>query len=199
MSVSRRGSTGGPATLSAVLVRAVNLQLADAGVPLQKFADTLAEVYVATVPDAHRRAPIQVPPMHGVADDYFKAQRSNYKAVQRYMDGSVPIPADLVESWVDALDPRFRHGAVFDVCSRFGVLPVILGEHGDIAALADFMRDEAAAIEALAPILSDGVIDEKDAPLAAVAIDKLERAAADCMGLVERLKAVMKSADAVRR
>jgi hypothetical protein len=172
--------------------------MSETGRPLNKFAEALAEKYFCSVPEDLRRAPLRVPPAHGEAEDYYKVLAANLKAVQRYLDGTVPMPADLEEAWVETLPKAYRDRAVFDLCARLHVVPVLVSDDADIARLATFMEDEAAVIRAMAPILADGEIDEKDAKFIPEAIEKLRIAMADCAGLLQRLEQVSGSSPMVR-
>lgn len=177
-------------TRSSVLIKFAQLQQAEAGIPVQKFAERVAEKYRDLVAEGVRRHPLHVPPLHGGADDYYRVAGATLKAVQRYMDGTTPIPADVEEAWVEALDVRYRDRCVFELCARYNVLPVLVDASADIERLADFMSDEAEAIRAMAPIFADGAIDRNDLPFIPVAREKIERAMADCASLLQRLDAV---------
>lgn len=177
-------------TRSAVLVMYAQLQAAETGISLQKFADALAERYADMVPEGSRRAPLKVAPTHGNADDYYRVVAANFKAVQRYLDGTVPIPTDVEEAWVAALTERYRDGCIFDLCARYNVLPVRIHGETEVTALAGLMRDEAAVIEAMAPIMADGVIDAADLPLVDSATKAIKRLMADCAGFLRQLELV---------
>jgi hypothetical protein len=177
-------------TRSGVLISITQAFLHETGSAINKFAEQLAESYLAAVPEGLRRAPLRVPDQHGDADEYYKTLAANTKAVQRYLDGTVPIPVDIEEVWCRVMPPPYRDRAIFELCARFGVLPVLVSEETDIHALADLMRDEAAMIEAMAPILADGDIDDDDRPAAIEAIPKVRKAMAAMAGLLARLESV---------
>lgn len=181
---------GQSVTRAAVLTKYAKVWLDSTGTSVAKFSEQLAEVYFSNVPESFRKAPLRVAPVHGDAEDYYRVLSSNSKAVQRYLEGEVPIPAELEETWVSVLPREVRDAAVFELCSRYNVLPVLLTEETDIHALADLMRDEAAVIESLAPILADGQIDESDKPAAREAILRIRKAAASLAGLLKRLEDV---------
>jgi hypothetical protein len=177
-------------TRSAVLIAVTQALLHETGRAINKFAEQLADGYFAAVPEGLRRAPLKVPDQHAGADEYYKVLASNTKAVQRYLDGTVPVPMDLEEVWCCVLPDHYRDRAVFELCARFGVLPVMVTGDADIHALAELMRDEAAVIEAMAPILADGDIDDSDLPAAEAAVPKLKKAMASIAGLIVRLESV---------
>lgn len=181
---------GQAVTRSGVLIAITQAWLGETGTAIQKFAEALAESYQAAVPEPQRRAPIRMPYVHGDADEYYRTLAANTKAVQRYLDCTVPIPLDLEEVWCQVLPAIYRERAIFELCARFGVLPVMISQETDIHALAELMRDDAAMIEAMAPILSDGKIDESDRGEARKAIPRVKKAMASCAGLLGRLEAI---------
>lgn len=177
-------------TRSGTVIAITQAYLHETGTAVQKFAEALAEAFVQAVPEGLRRAPLRLPDLHGDAEEYYKTLAANTKAVQRYLDGTVPIPVDLEEVWCQVLPRTYAERAVFDLCARLGVLPVLISGETDIHALAEIMRDEAAMIEAMAPILADGKIDENDREAAIEAIPRLQKAMASCAGLLHRLEAL---------
>lgn len=179
------------ATRSGVLIAITAAYFAETGTAIQKFAEALAEAFARAVPEGLRRAPLRLPDLHGDAEEYYKVLASNTKALQRYLSGEVPIPVDLEEVWCSVLPAAYRERAIFDLCARFGVLPVRVAEMTDIHALAELMRDEAAMIEAMAPIMSDGKIDEHDREDARAALPKVKKAIAALAGIQARLETVI--------
>lgn len=178
-------------TRQSVLVSHARQQMSETGLAIQKFTERLVDQYVSMVPESSRKAPLRTPLLSGDVDGYYKTQGNNTKAVQRYLDFTVSMPCELEEAWVSALDTPYRDRCIFDLCSRHNVLPVLITGEATIAALADFMRNEAAAIEAMAPIFCDGLINEKDREYAPDAIRELRRVASDCAGLIIRLESLL--------
>jgi len=128
------------------------------------FAMTLAECYLRTTAPDVRTVPFRL----GEGDELLRAMKNNAQILRRYMDGSVKVlPADLEDAWVMALPEPYRSDCERDLASRRGRL-TMRSLSGDATARAVGVSDLAIEfgqlIEALAPALADGVINEADLP-----------------------------------
>lgn len=175
---------------SDVLIGWVRRMLRASGASESDFAGRVADIYVCRVPESARTVSLKVPSAKASVDDFYKVKATNAKLVSRWIRGDVHLPADAEEAMVSAMDLPWRDGCVFDLCSRHHVLPVLLHEETDIERLADLMSEVAEAIQGMAPILADGVIDQADAPFAEEAIHRLKRLASACAGLISRISSV---------
>ncbi len=175
-------------TRNDVLIHFALEQKAQRGISEQKFTDRLVEEYCRRVPDGYRKAPLLAVPVDGAVDEFFAAQKSNLKAVQRYLRKEVRIPLEVEEAWAASLDEPFRSQCVFDLCARHNVLPVLLHGETDIQRLSELMHEEAEAIQAMAPIMADGKISQSDAEYAPEAIRRLQHLMSSCAGLIRKLE-----------
>lgn len=175
---------------SEVLILAALGMMDATGLAAHKFAERVAENYVRLVPEEKRKTALRVAAPND-SEGYLKLLDSNYRMVKRWMAGEVIFPADVEEAWLESLDQPFRNACVFELCVRFGVLPVLINVDADVTRLAEFMRDEADAIMALAPIFADGGIDDQDRPYAKKAIQTLRRVASDCAGMIGQLETIL--------
>lgn len=130
------------------------------------FAMALAECYLrSTAPDV-RTVPFRL----GEGDELLKAMRNNAQILRRYMDGSVKVlPADLEDAWVLALPEPYRGECERDLASRRGRLSmraIASDSESKAVGLATLAHEFGQLLEALAPALADGVINEADLPFA---------------------------------
>lgn len=130
------------------------------------FAMALAERYLGmTAPDV-RTVPFRL----GEGDELIKAMRNNAQILRRYMDGSVKVlPADLEDAWLLALPDPYRSECERDLAARRGRLTMrALGCDGPARAVGvgELAMEFGQLLEALAPALADGVINQTDLPFA---------------------------------
>lgn len=141
------------------------------------FAAAVAERYQQLVPEGARTVAF-------VRDEFggFAGRASAiWNQLTRMMDPEIDctrMPCDLEEAWVDCLAEPFRAACVQDLAARYGLLPVPIPRGGEAAAdllqTTALMREFAATIEALAPIVADGRIDGADVPHLPAALHDLD-------------------------
>lgn len=129
------------------------------------FGMAIAERYLATVAPDVRQVPFRL----GEGDDALAAaMKNNAQLVRRYMDGTVKVlPADLEDAWVMSFPEPYRSQCERDLAQRRGHLSVRLldaGEAGKVYGIADLSTEFGQLLQALAPALADGHIDESDLP-----------------------------------
>src|SRR5690606_2962552 len=62
------------------------------------------------------------------ADDLRRANSSNEKQFQRYMDGTISIPLELMRPWIEALS-EYRFDAIVALLRHHNVLPFEMPGH----------------------------------------------------------------------
>jgi len=102
--------------------------------------------------------------------DAYRDMRANAQILRRYMDDEVSarLPVDLEESWVLALPEPYREDCISALAARYGRLAPVAPEasaRGPVGDLGRLMREVGEYVEALAPALADGVLDEGDLEL----------------------------------
>jgi hypothetical protein len=109
-------------------------------------------------------------------DAYEAAARANAQLLKRMRVGEVRMPADLEEALVLALPEPQQRACLVELADRYGLLAVPkpsadgVAQHG---VLAEFLRQMSEAVERIAPMLADGVIDVRDREHAPAAIKEL--------------------------
>lgn len=146
------------------------------------FAMVVAELYLGmTAPDVR-----QVKFRLGEGDELIRALRNNGQILRRYMDGTLKVlPSDLEDAWVMALPQPYRDDCERDLARRRGQLPVPM-PHGDecaIASMAKLYKEFGHLMEALAPAMSDNVIDGADAQYAKQICDEADDVIAAVMAI----------------
>lgn len=142
---------------------------------METYAQTVADLY-------HERTPLELRGVRfhevGRADPY-RDMRKNAQIVRRYLAGELcRMPTELEEALVLALPDPFQAACLRELASRYGLLAAAMpGTVGDeqVRQVADLMRSAAESIDALAPMLDDGLIDTDDADHAPAALDLLEQ------------------------
>lgn len=128
------------------------------------FAMTLAECYLRTVAPDVRTVPFRL----GEGDELLRAMKNNAQILRRYMDGSVKVlPADLEDAWVLALPDPYRADCERDLAARRGrlTMPALTTDAPSRAVgVSELALGFGQLLEALAPALADGVINDADLP-----------------------------------
>lgn len=150
---------------SAVVFEHTRRMLAATSMCTRKFAMHVAECYVAIVAPEHRTVPFRL----GVSDlELFKAEKHNAQQIGRYMDGTVKVlPADLEDAWVLSLPEPYRGDCERELAARRGHYAEPKrcdSAAGDVAGIADLMRETGELVSVLGPALADGKISEADLP-----------------------------------
>ena len=128
------------------------------------FADRVADIYLSTVPAEHQR--VRFRPMVGDIAQISAAQKANRQTVERYIKRDVlTFPSDLEDAWVAALPGEFHEEALRMLAGRHGLLATrARGATEGLAAFSDVLSATASYAESMAPIVADGVVDERDRP-----------------------------------
>lgn len=141
------------------------------------FAAAVAERYQQLVPEGARTVSFLRDEFGG----FTGRAAAIWNQLTRMMDPDVDctrMPCDLEEAWVDCLAEPFRAACVQDLAGRYGLLPVPIptGPQAsqDLLKTSALIREFAATVEALAPIVADGRIDATDVPLLPGALRDLD-------------------------
>lgn len=154
------------------------------------FADRVAEHYLATVPADQQRVTFR--PMVGDIAQISAAQKANRQTVDRYIKGDVKsFPSDLEDSWVQALPEPFRDEALRMLASRHGLLAAKARSPREaLESLSDATHAFSGFLGRMAPIVADGVIDDRDQPFLKPALTEL----ADLQATLASLQAQLTNA-----
>jgi hypothetical protein len=151
------------------------------------FADRVADHYLAHVPEDQRRVPIK--PVVGDLTQMDRAQRANRQTINRYITGEVrAFPADLEESWVQALPPPANERALSELAARYGLLAARAPNSAGAATnLGEITKDVGSLLQRMAPIVADDRIDATDLPFVEPAIEAVVALQAELAGLHAQL------------
>lgn len=146
------------ATLRLHLIRAIEARTTTK----TTFGEALARAYVAMVPE-HARGLDLHPPREASVVDWELDRDALRHQVDRLCTGQTRFPAELEEAWVAALPEPHRHACLAELASRHGLLavPIPAGACG-VADFAHYLHQFGQSVEALAPIVADGRIDQED-------------------------------------
>lgn len=149
---------------SAVIVRHTHAAMrSSVRMCIRKFASRVAEHYTGRYAEGDRHIVFH----HGTTiDTATEAEKANAQIVTRFMDGTVRFPADLEESWVAALVDPFRMDCARELAQRYGFIgamaPRTRGE--PVWTMGDMALRFGSMMQAIAPIIADGRIDQADCP-----------------------------------
>ncbi|MEN5117474.1 hypothetical protein ABE488_09095 [Luteimonas sp. TWI662] len=128
------------------------------------FASAVAETYMAQVAPEERTTQFHV----GTdADSIAKAEKANAKLIERFRNGTVKLPADLEEAWVESLPEPWRLDCARALARRYGFIGARApdtGIAGQLLCTARVAIEFGQALQAIAEINSDGVVDAQDLP-----------------------------------
>lgn len=122
------------------------------------------------------------------ADSAKRAERLNTQTVKRTLIGEIRMCTDLEESLVAVLPEEWRNRLMRRLLERQGLLLARLpaapdDQIGQIRSSCVLMRKAATAVERVAPMLEDQVIDPDDAPYFVPALEALNAVMGACITL----------------
>lgn len=155
------------------------------------FADRVADHYLEHTSEEHRRVPLK--PLLGDISQISAAQKANRQTVDRYIKGEVKtFPCDLEEAWVAALQAPFQDEALRLLSARHGLLAAKARAPGEaLESLSDATHAFSAFLGGMAPIVADGVIDERDQPHLKSALEELADLQAAMASIQSQLTAAL--------
>jgi hypothetical protein len=177
-------------TRTETILRHVQQCMRETATSWPSFGQTVAEEYVERVP-LHKR----VITFHFDGDAY-KDMRANGQLVDRCLDGSTRLPADLEESIVHALPKPYRDACVRDLARRYGLLGArrLDAENtslaDDLEAIGDLVESSGRAVAHLGRMVVDGVIDARDLPHIKPTQAAIDQAIANLTAMRHRLDTV---------
>lgn len=157
--------------LDVLIIRRTNVLLLNKG-QKEAFAASLREQYERTAPVAQRT-------IKWSDNDVLSTRRDNdRKHLQRYLDRETKLPAELSAAWLLTLPDSDRRWILSEFLEQFDATLMPLKRDtsaslADATALAALMRETGEAVEAIAPMLANGVLGPEDAHLARRALQKL--------------------------
>jgi hypothetical protein len=118
-------------------------------------------------------------------------QTNNKKFIERCINGEIRFPADMEEAWVMALDEPHRSRLVSDLAHRYGLLPVyentLKTTRTTILHSAKLMHETSQALEVMARMELDGVLDDNDLPHMQIAVLELDDVASHALTMKRML------------
>lgn len=151
------------------------------------FAQAVADAYMDQVAPEERTTQF-----HAGTDlaSIEKAGKLNAKLIERFRNGTVKLPADLEEAWVAALPKPWRLDCARELARRYGFIGARVPSSaaaGQMLCTAQVAMEFGQALQALAEINMDGVVDAHD-------LARVRRALKECGDLaseVTTLKATL--------
>jgi hypothetical protein len=139
---------------SRVIARHVQLALA-AGMQMRAYAALVADCYMERTAPYDRIVEFHV---GTTADAAEKAVRANAQLVNRFVDGTVKLPADMEEALVLSLPDDTRARCKAALAERYGLLAARRPDSAEATArsTADVMREAGEAIAALCEVAAHG-------------------------------------------
>lgn len=173
---------------SQVVQRHVTRYLNETRTSMESFAADVASHYCSATPAAVRDIRF-----HSGGDAY-KDMRANGQLVRRFLEGNPRMPVDIEESMVGALPVDRRAALVGDLAARYGLLaaPIpVPGRSATACSAGRLMKETGEAIEAIASLLDDDVIDDRDRPQARHVLQQINEAMAELVAFRDRITAVL--------
>lgn len=177
-------------TRSQIVFRHMDTFVRRSGSSWPTLAAAVRAQYEARVPESLRRIEFS----HHL--DAYERQRLDAQALRRFEDEvKFGLPADIEEACVFGLkDAGYSdfEKLLADLADRYGLLaapqPALAGEVQDIGRL---LKETGEAIQAVAPMLADGRIDERDQPYAKDALGQINDALAMLVSYQARIVAIL--------
>ena len=175
-----------PRSRTTDLIRITREYFEDTGNSELWFSKILWTIYLDIVPESQRR--LDIHPWAGPLDKYSeRIINKQYTRFLRYMDGTVNLPMEVEESWVEALEEPYRTRAVQVLCGRYNVVAVDQTPMLDTKRASLCLQEYARFLEQTGKMLADGKIDANDKPH----LEELEEAVT---GLVAQVQALLSTA-----
>lgn len=127
-----------------------------------KFAGDVVDAYLKAVPPTARI--VEFHPEHGSVAAIQRAQSANRQLIGRFLKGAVKFPADLEETWVNALPQPYRDECVRALAARYGLMAA-RAPNDSRSVQSDFatmMHKYADVVDDLGKVLADGKINNQD-------------------------------------
>lgn len=168
-------------TRSQPLFRHTQAYLHATGTAWPTLAQNVVDNYHAAVPPGQRAVHFKT------GGDAYQAARINAQHIKRMYTGDSRLPADLEEAWAAAIPAPWHEALLRDLAGRYGLLAAPVPQeavNADVQSISRLLQETGEAIEALAPILEDGLLSASDAPLAANALHEVD----DVLGMLASIR-----------
>lgn len=167
--------------------------LDETSLTVQQFTLDLIAEYTRATPRHAGRLPMWDIAGDVDADDFLRLLDARKAQVKAFMDPDGPrhFPCELEEAWVAALPDPYRTELRHALVRRHGCMGVdpVAGQspEDDLRGIGRVLDRVAKVAERYAPLISDGVLDHRDARDAQAALDACDEAAAALIGLRQRI------------
>ena len=155
----------------------------------ESFADDVKGIYHDRVPNEKDR----IIHFHE-GGDASKMLVANAQLMFRIIKGAVKFPADIEEAVVLTLPEPYKGDCLAELAGRYGLLAAHVPDiscNESVSNISHLMKETGEAIEKLAPMLADGVIDENDAHLAKDALKEINDVFAELVQLQARITNIL--------
>lgn len=147
------------------------------------FAQAVADQYMTTVAPNER-----VIAFHAgtCADSIEKAQKANAQLIARFRAGTVKLPVDLEEAWIQALPPPWSDDCARELAQRYGFLGARapqMDTQAGVLGVARMSVEFGHTLQALSNVLEDGRVCPQDIP----ELRKARRELADLLAEVQTM------------
>lgn len=147
------------------------------------------EYYEGSVPHALRRVEFSI------NHDVHERMKLDAQTLRRFEhDTKHGTPIDLEEAMINALPDEPRKALQNELAARLGLLAAPIpncNQADDVQGISRLMKETADALEAIAPMLADGVIDSHDRHLAKNALQQTNEAMAELVSMQARITAIL--------
>ena len=156
-------------TRDQVLVAHAQNQIARTSLSQDDFAQALSRELYLSIPD---RAKEKVVPdfnsteLTGDVNEFVKATSRWLKRVQRWLNGDQEMPSWLEESWVNALEPKYRDHCLNELASRHGLTGArqMTSDQCANKSFGALIRALGDVIDTGSEVFDDQVMCEQDLP-----------------------------------
>ncbi len=180
-------------TRSAVLRVALDRAVAAGATSMAEFALRMVARYLDRTPEHDRIDALRHLPREDDTRVYEADREALRKQVSRMRDGAQRIPADLEEPWMLALPDPWRAEALDALAARHGLLAVPVPDGcGFLGGFGRYMQAGGQVLEAMQPIVEDGLLNQDDTEHLPDAIRALKAHMRDTAALLARLEALQR-------
>jgi len=158
---------------SQVIIGFVQQLLLERRMSKTTFADDVKTIYHQRTEPEHRAISFHE------GRDAFNDMKLNAQLLFRMLEADqhdVRLAADIEEAVVLALPEPYQSDCKTALASRYDMLPVYASHikpEKSVCNISHFLRESSDTLDALSPMLADGVIDERDRPLAKRALKEM--------------------------
>lgn len=190
MSISRQQTHS--STRDTVLIAHASDMLSRTSMSKEDFAENLSRALYSAAPDkSHAKDVPDLEAMTRTADHstYARASGAWLKRVQRWLDGSVELPAWMEEAWVQAMLPEWRERCLVELSARYGLLAVrpIAADHGEaIQVFAGISKAFGQLAGVGGEVFADGLFNHLDASNAGDMETHCRSLAAFCVAMADK-------------